>query len=113
MLNGFGEDRADRAMQALDLLLAQAVGRCLGMEASGEQDLVYVDITQSCDDALVEEKRFELACAARQQRLQTFGGKCRFEGIDADTRVDRAGIGGIGESSELTRIDEEQRRAVV
>jgi hypothetical protein len=62
---GLGEHGADLAEKPAHGLRRQSVGRGLGVDTSGPQRLVGVDVADAADDRLVEENPFDRAAARK------------------------------------------------
>jgi hypothetical protein len=66
-LNGSAEHLANGPEQATGLRAADPAGRSLGVNARVKKRLVRVDVTQPCDDGLVEQQTFDRSSAAAQR----------------------------------------------
>ena len=63
-----------------NLLVIERIGRTAGMELAGEEHFIHVDVAQTRNEVLIEQKRLQCGCAACKAFPQDVSRKRRIKG---------------------------------
>ena len=81
LVNAFGEHKADRIQQPASLCQGKAVAHSLGVKPGLEESFVRIDVADACQEALVDQKRFEQPGTILEHFSEDCGGELFIKGF--------------------------------
>lgn len=100
-LDGVLEDLDEGGAEAGEFVAGEASGLAAGADSGVEESFVGVDVADSVEEGLVEERGFDGSLAIAEESDEVFEG-------DGEGLAAGAGVGGVlhGETAEAARVDE-------